>query len=47
MERAALSVRHLLSLSFLGETRQADEMVVGDIKVKAGLGDHEVRENFI
>ena len=40
-------VRKTLALPFLGETRQAAEMIVGDIKVKAGLGDHEVRENFI
>jgi 2-polyprenyl-6-methoxyphenol hydroxylase-like FAD-dependent oxidoreductase len=36
-------VRKTLALSFLGETREADEMIVGDIKVKAGL-DREVRE---
>jgi 2-polyprenyl-6-methoxyphenol hydroxylase-like FAD-dependent oxidoreductase len=36
-------VRKTLALSFLGETREANEMVVGDIKVKAGL-DHDVRE---
>ena len=36
-------VRKTLALSFLGETRDADEMVVGDIKVRAGL-DREVRE---
>ena len=35
-------VRKTLALSFLGETREADEMIVGDIKVKAGL-DREVR----
>jgi 2-polyprenyl-6-methoxyphenol hydroxylase-like FAD-dependent oxidoreductase len=39
-------VRKTLALSFLGETREADEMVVGDIKVRAGL-DHEVREIVI
>ena len=39
-------VRKTLSLSFLGETREADEMVVGDIRVRAGL-DREVRENVI
>ena len=37
-------VRKTLALSFLGETREADQMVIGDIKVKAGLDDHEVRE---
>ena len=36
-------VRKTLALPFLGETRQADEMIVGDIKVRAGLDDHEVR----
>ena len=36
-----------LALSFLGETWEADEMVVGDIKVKAGLDDHEVHEIVI
>ena len=36
-------VRKTLTLSFLGETRESDEMVVGDIKVRAGL-DREVRE---
>ena len=40
-------VRKTLALPFLGETRQADEMIVGDIKVKAGLDDHEVREIVI
>ena len=39
-------VRKTLALSFLGETRETDEMVVGDIKVRAGL-DHEVREIVI
>ena len=37
-------VRKTLALSFLGETRQEDEWVVGDIKVKAGLDGHEVGE---
>ena len=37
-------VRKTLALSFLGETREANEMVVGDIKVRAGLDDHEVGE---
>ena len=42
-------VRKTLALSFLGETREADEMVVGDIKVEAGLDsdDREVREIII
>jgi 2-polyprenyl-6-methoxyphenol hydroxylase-like FAD-dependent oxidoreductase len=40
-------VRKTLALSFLGETREADEMVIGDIKVRAGLDDHEVREIVI
>ena len=35
-------VRKTLALSFLGETRKADELVIGDIKVTAGLDDHEV-----
>ena len=35
-------VRKTLGLSFLGETRLADAMVIGDIKVKAGL-EHEVK----
>ena len=39
-------VRKTLALSFLGETREDDELVVGDIKVKAGL-DREVREIVI
>ena len=34
-------VRKTLALPFLGETREADEMVVGDIKVKSGLEDHK------
>ena len=37
-------VRKTLALPFLGETREADQMVIGDIKVKAGLDDHEVRK---
>ena len=37
-------VRKTLALSFLGETREADQKVIGDIKVKAGLDDHEARE---
>ena len=36
-------VRKTLALSFLGETREGDEMIVGDIKVKAVL-DRKVRE---
>ena len=40
-------VRKTLALPFLGETRQADEMIVGDIKVNTGLDDHEVGEIFI
>jgi 2-polyprenyl-6-methoxyphenol hydroxylase-like FAD-dependent oxidoreductase len=32
-------VRKILSLPFLGETREADEMIVGDIKVEAGLDE--------
>ena len=40
-------VRKTLALSFLGETREADEMVVGDIKVKSGLEDHEVGKIII
>ena len=40
-------VRKTLALSFLGETREANEMIVGDIKVKGGLDDHEVRETVI
>ena len=35
-------VRKTLALSFLGETREADDLLVGDIKVKAGLDTHEV-----
>ena len=30
-------VRKTLGLSFLGETRPADVMVTGDIKIKAGI----------
>ena len=44
-EHTALFVRHF-ALSFLGETREGNKMVVGDIKVKAGL-DHKVCEIFI
>ena len=40
-------VRKTLALSFLGETREAEDMVVGDIKVKAGLDGHEVSEIVI
>ena len=40
-------VRKALALPFLGETREAEEMVVGDIKVMAGLDDREVRETVI
>ena len=40
-------VRKTLALSFLGETREADQMLIGDIKVKAGLDDHKVREIVI
>ena len=40
-------VRKTLALSFLGETREEDEMIVGDIKVKAGLEDHKVRDIII
>jgi 2-polyprenyl-6-methoxyphenol hydroxylase-like FAD-dependent oxidoreductase len=36
-------VRKILDLSFLGETRFANEMIIGDIRVREGL-DHEVRE---
>ena len=35
-------VRKTLALSFLGETREEDGMIIGDIKVKAGL-DRKVR----
>jgi FAD binding domain len=35
-------VRKTLGLSFLGETREDNEMVIGDIKVKAGLDDRKV-----
>ena len=35
-------IRKTLALSFLGETREADEFVIGDVKVTAGLG-REVR----
>lgn len=35
-------VRKTLALPFLGETREDNEVVVGDIKVKAGLDDHKV-----
>ena len=35
-------VRKTLDLPFLGETRFADEMITGDIKVREGL-DREVR----
>jgi 2-polyprenyl-6-methoxyphenol hydroxylase-like FAD-dependent oxidoreductase len=35
-------VRKTLDLPFLGETRFADEMITGDIKVRKGL-DREVR----
>ena len=40
-------VRKTLALSFLGETRENDEMVIGDIKVKAGLDDPKVGEIII
>ena len=40
-------VRKTLALPFLGETREAEEMVVGDIKVRAGLDDHEVHHDEI
>ena len=40
-------VRKTLALSFLGETREDDEMVVGDIKVRAGLEDHKVGKIII
>ena len=43
---ARSTVRKTLALSFLGETREADEMVVGDIKVRSGL-DREVGEIVI
>ncbi|KAL1746389.1 FAD binding domain-containing protein [Schizophyllum fasciatum] len=33
------AVRKVLGLSFLGETREEQAMVVGDIEVKKGLGD--------
>jgi 2-polyprenyl-6-methoxyphenol hydroxylase-like FAD-dependent oxidoreductase len=36
-------VRKTLALPFLGKTREADEMVIGDIKVLARLDDNEVR----
>ena len=36
-------VRKTLGLTFLGETREANELVIGDIKIKAGLDDHKVR----
>jgi 2-polyprenyl-6-methoxyphenol hydroxylase-like FAD-dependent oxidoreductase len=36
-------VRKTLALSFLGETREADEMIVGDIKIKAGLDVRSVK----
>lgn len=39
-------VRKTLDLPFLGETRSAEEMVFGDIKITAGLGN-EVREIVI
>jgi 2-polyprenyl-6-methoxyphenol hydroxylase-like FAD-dependent oxidoreductase len=39
-------VRKTLGLSFLGETLFADELVIGDIKVRKGL-DHEVRETAL
>ena len=41
MDGAHSTVHKKFALSFLGETWEADEMVVGDIKVRAGLG-HEV-----
>ena len=44
---ARSTVRKTLALSFLGETREAEEMVVGDIRVRAGLDDHEVGEIVI
>ena len=37
-------VRKTLALSFLGETREADQMIIGSIKIKAGLDDHEVHK---
>ena len=37
-------VRKTLALPFLGETREGDELVIGDIKVREGLDDREVRE---
>jgi 2-polyprenyl-6-methoxyphenol hydroxylase-like FAD-dependent oxidoreductase len=37
-------VRKTLALPFLGETREANEIIVGDIQVKAGLDGHEVCE---
>ena len=40
-------VRKTLALSFLGETRKENEMVVGDIKVRAGLDHHEVGDIVI
>ena len=36
-------VRKTLALSFLRETQEVDEMVIDDIKVRAGLDDDEVR----
>ena len=40
-------VRKTLALPFLGETREDDEMIIGDIKIKAGLDNQRVCEIVI
>ena len=39
-------VRKTLDLTFLGETRETDDRVIGDIKVRSGL-DHEASKIVI
>jgi 2-polyprenyl-6-methoxyphenol hydroxylase-like FAD-dependent oxidoreductase len=40
-------IRKILALTFLGETRKADKMVVGDIQVFVGLDASQVREIIV
>ena len=40
-------VRKTLALPFLGETREDDEIIVADIKIKAGLDNQGVCEIVI
>ena len=35
-------VRKTLALPFLGETREANEMIIGDIRIREGLDGHKV-----